>query len=59
MLPPIAKPVKEPVIPAKVRCQMFIPPEMVERIRKIANGRSVAEVIRMAVEEFLDKHDPQ
>lgn len=38
------------------RFQIMLPPGMVEQIKAIANGRSVAEVIRMAVEEFLLRH---
>lgn len=39
------------------RFQIYLPPDRVDRIKAIANGRSVAEVIRMAVDEFLTKYD--
>lgn len=42
---------------AMKRFAIFLPPDRVDRIKAIANGRSVAEVIRMAVDEFLDKYD--
>lgn len=41
------------------RFQIYLPPDRVDRIKAIANGRSVAEVIRMAVDEFLAKYDPR
>lgn len=38
------------------RYQVFLHPKAVEQIKAIANGRSVAEVIRMAIDEFLERH---
>lgn len=51
MLDPVTK--KTPMR----KFMMYLPEPTIEKIKAIANGRSVAEVIRMAVDEFLTKYD--
>ena len=50
MLTPVAK--RSPM----KKFMVFLPEDMLEQIKAIANGRSVAEVIRMAIDEFLERH---
>lgn len=36
-----------------IRFNVYLPPELVEELRKIANGRPLAELIRQALTEFV------
>jgi predicted DNA-binding protein len=35
------------------RTQIFLPENQVERLKKLANGRPIAELIREAIEMYL------